>query len=129
MISFKTPSSHLFLPEIQALQTLLENKPTNSCDAQMAMAPMPRPINRGDKAGKPRVGAVLALLYPKQDDIHLILTKRPDSMRDHSGQVSFPGGKQDAGETLPQTALRETHEEIGIPPHEITLLGRLSSLY
>ena len=79
--------------------------------------------------GAPRVGSVLLLLYPENNNLHVVLTKRPDSLKDHSGQISFPGGKRDGDESLGETALRETHEEIGIESADITLLGELHSLY
>ncbi len=56
----------------------------------------------------------------------VLLTRRSSLLRTHSGQVSFPGGRpepRDAG--LSATALREAQEEIGVPPHQVTLLGRL----
>jgi len=54
----------------------------------------------------------------------LLLTKRTDLVRYHKGQISFPGGAQDGNEPLETTALRETEEEIGIPPQQVRLLGR-----
>jgi 8-oxo-dGTP pyrophosphatase MutT (NUDIX family) len=60
---------------------------------------------------------------------HLVLTRRRDDLQSHAGQVSFPGGRREDGESLQTTALRETFEEVGILPTELALLGRLSSLY
>lgn len=80
-------------------------------------------------AGQPRVGAVLMLFFPRHDVLHLVLTKRPDSLREHSGQISLPGGKQEQGETLKETALRETWEEIGVKSEDVQILGRLHTLY
>lgn len=77
----------------------------------------------------PRVGAVLILLYLKQDKTHLLLTKRPDSLRTHSGQVSFPGGRHEPPESLAETALREAEEEVGLTPAAVSLLGRFESVY
>lgn len=81
------------------------------------------------KRGAPRVAAVLCLLYPNEIDAHIVLTKRPDKLRSHSGQVSFPGGSLDEGETLQETALRETCEEIGVPSCAITIVGKLTDIY
>jgi 8-oxo-dGTP pyrophosphatase MutT (NUDIX family) len=69
------------------------------------------------------------LLYPQQDQLRVVLTKRPDRMKDHSGQISFPGGRQDEGETLTETALRETCEEVGVCTDGITVVGALTSIY
>ena len=60
--------------------------------------------------------SVLIPLLESEDDIYVMLTLRYSEMRSHPGQVSFPGGKQDSNdENSLQTALRETHEEIGLP--------------
>ncbi len=81
-------------------------------------------------ANKPcRQAAVLAVLYPDEEGTGVLLTKRKETLKKHAGQISFPGGKQEANESLKETALRETEEEIGLPPHNIDLLGALSPLY
>lgn len=73
--------------------------------------------------------AVLVLLYEHKDEIHVIFQKRTDSVRDHKGQISFPGGAADLGDLdLLDTALRETHEEIGVARHDIDVLGRLDDM-
>ena len=79
--------------------------------------------------GQARVGGVLLLLYRHQQTIHLVLTRRRDDLNSHAGQISFPGGRQEANETAVQAALRETEEEIGVPPSSITILGELTSIY
>jgi 8-oxo-dGTP pyrophosphatase MutT (NUDIX family) len=59
----------------------------------------------------------------------LLYTRRTETVESHKGQVSFPGGACDDGETSPeQTALRETEEEIGIPARDVKILGRLANL-
>ncbi len=78
----------------------------------------------------PRESAVLALLYPKQSALHLLLMVRPTYDGVHSGQVSFPGGKREpADPDLAYTALREFREETGAETHSIELLGELSPIY
>lgn len=78
----------------------------------------------------PKPGSVLLLLYPGADGaIHFPLIKRPDYTGTHSGQVSFPGGKAEAGETTIQTALREAEEEVGVHPKDVTVLGVLSNFF
>ena len=70
--------------------------------------------------------AVLAPLYVGADrGLHAVLTRRRDDLKRHPGEISFPGGRQDPGETLVETALREAHEEIGLPPDAVDLLGAL----
>lgn len=78
---------------------------------------------------KCREAGVLALLYPVGDVPTLVLTARPPSLRDHAGQVAFPGGRREAGETFDQTALREAHEEVALDPASVRLLGALTPLY
>ncbi len=78
----------------------------------------------------PRPGAVLLLLYPDSDGtIRFPLIKRPTYTGTHSGQVSFPGGKAEAGENSIQTALREAQEEIGVPTTDVTVLGVMSDFF
>jgi 8-oxo-dGTP pyrophosphatase MutT (NUDIX family) len=61
---------------------------------------------------------------------HLLFIRRSDQVRHHKGEISFPGGSREPRDrTLLQTALRETHEEIGIPSSEIQVLGRLDDAF
>ena len=73
--------------------------------------------------------AVLLLLYPKMNIPHIVFIQRQKDGNSHSGQISFPGGKHDPPESLQQTALRETFEEVGIEETAVTVIGSLSSLY
>ena len=79
--------------------------------------------------GQARVGGVLLLLYCYRQTMYLVLTQRRDDLNSHAGQISFPGGRQEVGETAVQAALRETEEEIGVPTQEISILGKLTSIY
>lgn len=98
--------------------------------AQQPMMPVSRVRFRpGDRDGSPRHGAVLVLLYCVDEQPYLVLTRRRDDLNSHAGQVSFPGGRIDGQETPAACALRETAEEIGIPPEQIRLLGQLTPLY
>lgn len=73
--------------------------------------------------------AVLAPLYEAGGELFVILTRRTWNMRSHSGEVSFPGGRQDDGDAdLWQTALRETREEIDLDTKQLSLLGELDHL-
>jgi 8-oxo-dGTP pyrophosphatase MutT (NUDIX family) len=77
-----------------------------------------------------RKGGVLALIYPKANELHTVLTLRNDYDGHHSGQVSFPGGKHEISDkSLWDTALRETHEEIGVPSNGILRIGDLTKVY
>ena len=76
-----------------------------------------------------KCAAVLVPLVWQDDEWHLLYTRRTDKVESHKGQVSFPGGACDEGETTPeQTALREAEEEIGISPKDVKVLGRLANL-
>ena len=98
--------------------------------AQRRMAPISRPMSRpADRVIGPRLGGVLLLLYCADDELHIVLTKRPEYEGVHAGQVSCPGGRHEPPETLGDTALRETYEEIGVHPAEVELMGELTSLY
>lgn len=103
--------------------------PLPGAAAQIKMASKVRGISM-DIPADARESAVLGLLFPKENELNLLLIKRVEDGKPHSGQISFPGGRRDPeDETLKMTALRETHEEVGIPATSITMLGALSSLY
>ncbi|NGP89523.1 NUDIX hydrolase [Fodinibius halophilus] len=100
--------------------------------AQLKMAP--RPVSSGSlrKMEPPdhaNDSSVLILLFPNEENKpELTLTLRSRDI-DHGGQISFPGGRAEQGESAAETALREAEEEIGIPPESITIIGQLSDLY
>ena len=76
-----------------------------------------------------KCAAVLVPMVWHDEEWHLLFTRRTDRVESHKGQVSFPGGACDEGETAPeQTALREAEEEIGIQQADIRVLGRLANL-
>lgn len=76
-----------------------------------------------------RGAAVLVALFEEDGAARVILTKRPDTMPSHRGDVAFPGGTRQPGDaSLADAALREAEEEIGLPPTEVTLLGELDTL-
>lgn len=118
------------LSPIDHIRTILNIPDFDASSAHLKMAPLPRAVRRpAQHPGRARVGAVLVLLYDKSQAIHLVLTRRRDDLAEHSGQIAFPGGKQEPGEALAITALREAHEEIGIQPDEIMILGQLTPIY
>jgi len=63
-------------------------------------------------------------IFEEDGKPHFLLTRRTDEVKTHKGQISFPGGMRDPGESLQETALRETFEEIGIGESRIEILGR-----
>jgi 8-oxo-dGTP pyrophosphatase MutT (NUDIX family) len=73
--------------------------------------------------------AILILLIRDQEEWHLLLTRRTNAVRDHKGQVSFPGGaKEPSDSSIEMTALRETKEEIGLDPQNIRLITKFPSV-
>jgi 8-oxo-dGTP pyrophosphatase MutT (NUDIX family) len=69
--------------------------------------------------------AVLVPLFVRDDDLHAVFTRRRDDLRRHAGEISFPGGRQDPGEDLRRTALREAEEEIGLRAASVEVAGAL----
>lgn len=79
---------------------------------------------------KPKTAAVMMLLYPKESMTHLVLIVRNSYKGVHSSQIAFPGGKYEKEDAdFMQTALRETHEEIGIQQDKIVVLKAFTHLY
>jgi 8-oxo-dGTP pyrophosphatase MutT (NUDIX family) len=74
--------------------------------------------------------AVLVPIVKKDHSLHLLLTKRTDSVEHHKGQISFPGGMEERSDESPVfTALRETEEEIGIPHSSVSVIGMLDDFH
>ncbi len=72
-----------------------------------------------------RPAAVLIPLIERSSGWQVILTKRASHLKHHAGQVSFPGGKVEVGETVEAAALREAEEEIGLPVNAVQMIGSL----
>ncbi|NBU60959.1 MAG: CoA pyrophosphatase [Actinobacteria bacterium] len=75
-----------------------------------------------------RPSAVLVGLFETSRGVEAILTRRSQEMTNHRGEISFPGGRLDAGETAVDAALRETHEEIGLLPSDARVVGELNGM-
>jgi 8-oxo-dGTP pyrophosphatase MutT (NUDIX family) len=129
-------------------------RPLPGADAHMRLAPMPRRVwPAGFDIARIREAAALLLVFPKnlnaefpgalseEDSVrtqraprstagkaHIILTVRAHGLGRHGGQVSLPGGVVEPGETFEQAALREAHEEIGLSPQVVRILGALTPL-
>lgn len=117
---------------IDHLHRALDLPNFDSYDAQMGMSPVGRERMYPNRDNPPRQSAVLVLIYPNANqNLNLVLTKRTDHLRGHSGQVSFPGGSRDDTDTsYEHTALREACEEIAVcDAGQIQVIGRLSKMW
>ena len=76
--------------------------------------------------GEPQAAVLAALYEDEAGEVRVVLTKRPDTMPTHAGHISFPGGRTHPSDRGPvDTALREAHEEVGIDPDSVEVLGFL----
>ncbi len=75
-----------------------------------------------------RASAVLVAITDGSDGAEVLLTRRSEALRSHRGEISFPGGRVDAGETFEAAALREAHEEVALDPSVVQLRGRLDPI-
>lgn len=115
---------------LKTVQRALQLEEFDGLAAQLRMKPVPRAERRPrDREGDARQGAVLILLYSADRQIYVVLTRRHDDLATHAGQISLPGGRREGLETLQETALREAHEEVGVRPADVTILGELMPLY
>ena len=83
-------------------------------------------IAKREAAGKVTKAAVLIPLVLKEEGLSVLLTQRTNHLRDHAGQISFPGGRMDPEDQSPNdTALRESQEEIGLDPKRVEIIGHM----
>ena len=75
-----------------------------------------------------RLSAVLIVLADGRDGAEVLLTRRSRHLRNHKGEISFPGGRVDPGESPENAARREAHEEVGLEPSAVELIGELEHL-
>lgn len=118
-IKFKERITHVlaqFQPEITADNRMT---PFRISDRLLALNNNPNP----------RLSGVMILVFNKNNEAHFSLIRRPEYDGHHSGQISFPGGKKEEEDIdLRETALRETHEEIGVR-EGIDVIGKISNVY
>ncbi len=119
---------------LDALETRLRERLRGTLpglEAQLRF--MPTPPRSGWKPGEfpsdARIAAGLLLIYPGSAGPSVPLTVRASGLTRHAGQISLPGGATDPGETLTQAALREAHEEIGVDPARVRVLGELTPVH
>jgi 8-oxo-dGTP pyrophosphatase MutT (NUDIX family) len=118
------------LPAIRDALRLRLAQPLPGLEAQLRMAPRPRP--GWDPFARPaglRDAAGLVLLYPHDGAWLVPLTLRGAGLRHHTGQVSLPGGRVDPGESIEAAALREADEEVGLRSDHVEILGQLTPLH
>jgi 8-oxo-dGTP pyrophosphatase MutT (NUDIX family) len=106
-------------------------RPLPGLSAQLRMAPAYTVEALRDRTPPPapKEAGVLILLYPCGDQLYFPLTLRTDTVESHKGQISLPGGAREANESLQETALRETCEELSVCPDSWNILGQLTPLY
>lgn len=117
-LSFLAPRLQARLPGIDAHREFVPAMP----DAETRL--------KGAPQGAHQSAVLVALVaMPDEELPHVLLQVRSEGVRHHRGQISFPGGRIEDGEDSSMAALREMHEEMGIRPDDVTLIGHLTPLY
>ena len=104
-------------------------QPLPGKEAHKDLAPYRNEIELDFKNKNPKIASTLLLIYPKNGSLFFCLIQRNEYKGTHSNQISFPGGKNEIGESIKETALRETKEEIGIDPISINIIGELTQVF
>ncbi|WWC59534.1 uncharacterized protein I303_102090 [Kwoniella dejecticola CBS 10117] len=109
------------------------SSPSSSSSSSSSSSPSSSIDGSGSDRGNtnaPKESAILIPLMNIRDEPHILMEVRNKSLRVHAGEISFPGGKADkSDESLIHTALRETQEELSIPPSHVEILGMLEPAY
>jgi 8-oxo-dGTP pyrophosphatase MutT (NUDIX family) len=106
---------------LSALRLALPRRPWRALD------PAEISPGYGESPGRLREAAVLVPLYERSGEMRVVMTRRRPDLRLHPGQISFPGGRIDEGDAdALAAALREAHEEVGLVPGDVEVIGRLS---
>lgn len=103
----------------------MPSPPLTSATIAAAVAARSTPSDLQPDFPDARPSAVLAVLADGPDGAEVLLTRRSMHMSSHRGEVSFPGGRLDPGETFVEAALREAHEEVGLSPEAVEVVGQL----
>ncbi len=99
-------------------------------NAHRRMLPNGRNLNPDEGKVNMIQSSVLVLIFPHNEVIHTCLIRRPASMRNHGGQIAFPGGRYEPSDNdLIRTALRESFEEIGLYSDQLEVIGALTPIY
>jgi 8-oxo-dGTP pyrophosphatase MutT (NUDIX family) len=119
---------------IEELAVYLEEKLKGALPgikSQLKLSPHPptSTLSLKEAAQQCLKGAVLLLLYPRKEGIHLVLIRRSSNVRLHQNQISFPGGQMEKNESKEKAALREAREELGLKADNLKVLGYLTPLY
>lgn len=107
-------------------------RPLPGLKAQLRMAPRPGSLKHPSPQSTPRQSGVLILLFPslETEELCLVLTRRTESVADHKGQISLPGGAFDPDDqSFAHTALREACEEVGVCGDNMRIIGSLTPIY
>lgn len=81
-----------------------------------------------EAAQQARPSAVLVTLHPGDDGVEVVLTKRASHLKNHRGEISFPGGRVEPDESIREAALREAVEEVAMPSHDVDVVGELDHI-
>lgn len=113
------------------IENIIDNlkQPLPGKRAHKELAPYRNEIELDYKNKNPKIASTLLLIYPKDGETFFCLIERQEYEGTHSNQISFPGGKNEIGESMQETALRETKEEIGVDPISINIIGKLTQVY
>jgi 8-oxo-dGTP pyrophosphatase MutT (NUDIX family) len=103
-------------------------QPLPGLHAQLVYAPRPRGGEPLARTPGRRQAAALLLLFDRGNGPSVLLTERASTLPHHAGQISFPGGTIDPGESIERAALREAHEEVALDPASVRVLGTLTPL-
>ena len=101
----------------------------NNLKSVLQTEPIPIDIWKASGSSEYKPAAVLIPLFWKDEDLHILLTKRSENLKHHPGQVSFPGGGfEESDDSIRQAAVRETNEELGISKNHINVVGYLENM-
>lgn len=119
--------------ELNNIRTRLEEALKNELPGERAhrlMLPQERELHPTVDNNNILQSSVLLLLFPNNGKLNTCLIRRPSTMRNHGGQIAFPGGRYEPKDkNLLQTALRESFEEIGTDSNQLEIIGTLTPLY